>query len=141
MLFFFLGNFIVLLKKKRKYVLQFSIVKITRKHLAIAVKYIKDDENRITFNKHVEITDGKTFTIYSALSNEIEKCSGVESLGGFWSDGASVMIEHKEVALELKRNNPKIIFFHYHNHRLAFTIPPFFKESITYLMKNNYLLC
>ena len=41
------------------------------KHLAIAVKFMKDGENRITFIKDVEITDGKANTINSALSNEI----------------------------------------------------------------------
>ena len=35
---------------------------------------MKDYENRISFIKDVEITDGKAYTVCSALSNEIEKC-------------------------------------------------------------------
>ena len=61
----------------------------------------------------------------SALSNEIEKCGGVESLSAFGSDGASVMIGHKEVASKFKRNFSKISI-HYHNRRLALAILPFF---------------
>ena len=41
-----------------------------------------------------EITDGKLDTIYSALSNELEKCGTV----GFGSDGARVIIGYKKVA-------------------------------------------
>ena len=40
---------------------------------------MKDGENRISFIKDVEITDGKEDAVYSALSIEIEKCKGVES--------------------------------------------------------------
>ena len=36
-------------------------------------------------------------TIYSALSNEIEKYDGVESLSKFESDRARVIIGHKKV--------------------------------------------
>ena len=56
--------------------------------------------------KDVEITGGKTDIIHAALSNEIEKCGGVESLSGFGSDGESIMIGGKEDASKLKRNNP-----------------------------------
>ena len=65
----------------------------------------------------------------------------VESFSGFGSDGASVMFGNKGVASKLKRNNPKIISIFCHNHRLALTILTFFKESTTFLMKNNYLMC
>ena len=58
---------------------------------------MKDGENWISFIKEVEITGGKTYLIHSALSNEI-KC-----LSGFGSDGASVMIGHKEVASKFKK--------------------------------------
>ena len=51
-----------------------------RKHLAIAVKDMDDAENRISFIKDVAITDRKTDIIHAALSNEIEKGGGVESL-------------------------------------------------------------
>ena len=47
------------------------------KHLAIAVKYMEDGESRTTFFKDAEIADGKADTMYSALSNEIDKCSRV----------------------------------------------------------------
>ena len=42
-------------------------------HLATAVKCMEDRENRISFIKDVEITNGKDD---SALSNEFEKCGG-----------------------------------------------------------------
>ena len=45
---------------------------------------MKDNENRISFIKDVEITDGKSDAMYSALYNEIEKCDGIESLSRFW---------------------------------------------------------
>ena len=35
---------------------------------------MKDSENRISFIKDIEITHEKAGIIYSALSNEIEKC-------------------------------------------------------------------
>ena len=69
-----------------------------RKNLAIAVKYKKDGENRISLIKDVEITDGKADTMYSELSNEIEKCSGVESLCRFGNDGTSVILDIKKLA-------------------------------------------
>ena len=96
-----------------------------------------DGENRISLIIDIKITDGKADTIYLALSNEIENCSRVESLSGFGSGGASVIIGHKKVASKLKRNYLQIISIHCHNYRLAFTIFPFFKES-SCLMKNNY---
>ena len=65
--------------------------KNNRKHLAIAVKCIKDGENRISFIKDVEITDGKGDIAYSALSNEIERYGGISSLRGPGSDGARVI--------------------------------------------------
>ena len=46
--------------------------------------------------KIIEITVLKAYTIYSALSNEIEKCDRVESLSGFRRDGARVLIGHKK---------------------------------------------
>ena len=57
-----------------------------------------DGENRISF-----IKDGKADAIYSAESNEIEKCCRVESFSGFGSDEASIMIRNKKVASKLKR--------------------------------------
>ena len=57
-----------------------SYSKNNRKHLAIAVKYIRDCENTVSFIKDVEITGGKADTIYSTLHNEIEKC-GVVGFG------------------------------------------------------------
>ena len=53
--------------------------KNNRKQLAIAVKYMKDGENRISFIKDVEITYGRADTINSALSN-----NGVELKA--WAD-------------------------------------------------------
>ena len=47
--------------------------KNNRKHSTIAVKCIEDGENRISFIKNLEI-NGEADTIYSALSNETEKC-------------------------------------------------------------------
>ena len=64
---------------------------------------MKDCVNRMSLIKDVEITDGKAGTIYSALSNEIEKCGRVENLSGFGSDGASVTIGHKKVPSKLKK--------------------------------------
>ena len=55
---------------------------------------MKDGENTISFIKDVEVTDGKSDTIYSALSNEIETSGRVASLSGFGSDWASVIIGH-----------------------------------------------
>ena len=58
-------------------------------------------ENRLSFIKHVEITNGKVDTIYSTSSNEIEKCGGVQ----FESDRVSAIIGHKKVASKLKWDN------------------------------------
>ena len=76
----------------------------------------------ITFIKDVEITNGKAYTIYSALSNEINKCVRVTSLSGFGSDGTKVIIGHEKAASKLKRDNLKIISIHCHNYRLSFAI-------------------
>ena len=85
---------------------------------------------RCTHPKRVnddEITAGKANTIYSALSNEIEKCGWIESLSGFESDEASIIIGHKKNASKLKRDNPKIISIHCDNHILALATFPFFR--------------
>ena len=108
--------------------------KNNRKHLTIAVKYINDGENRISFIKQEGEIIG---TIYSVQSNEIEIC--VESLSLFESDGTNVVSGHKKVASKLKRVNTKIISIHCDNQRLALAIVFFFKESI-FLMKNNNLI-
>ena len=79
-----------------------SYSKSNKKHLAIAIKYMEDDKNRVSFIKDVEITDGKHDTICSTLSNKIAKCGEVESLIRFGSDRASVIIGHKKVASKLK---------------------------------------
>ena len=75
---------------------------------------MEDGENRFSFIKNVEITDGKADTMHSALSSEIEKCGGV----GFES-----IIDHKNVASILKRDNTKMISIHCHNYWLALAIP------------------
>ena len=49
-----------------------------------AVKYIKDGENRISFIKDIEITDGKVYMIYSTLSNEMEKFHGIWKFKWVW---------------------------------------------------------
>ena len=108
--FFFVKNF-VLLSKKKIFALIFCS-KNNRKYLTIAVNSMEDGENRISFIKDVEITGEKADTIYSALRNEIEKCSRV----GFGSptvpNKASVIIGHTKVASKLKRDNPKLISIH-----------------------------
>ena len=38
---------------------------------------MEDSENKVSFFKDVEVTDGQADTMYAALSNEIEKCGGV----------------------------------------------------------------
>ena len=96
----------------------------------------ENGESIISFTEVAEITNGKADAMYSALSNEIEKCGGV----GFENDKASVIIWHKKVVLKLKRNNAKMISILCHNYRLALAILPFFKES-TFLITNNYLMC
>ena len=53
---------------------------------------MEDGERRISFIKDVEKTAD---TIYSTLSNEIEKCNEVASLREFGSDGESVIIGHR----------------------------------------------
>ena len=53
----------------------------------------------MTFTTKVKrhyITFGKADTIYSALSNTIEKCSGI----GFGNDGPSVIIRRKKLPQE-----------------------------------------
>ena len=90
---------------------------------------MEDGENRISFIKGIEITDGKADALYSALSNEIEKCGVVESFSGFGCDRSSVIIKHKKIASKLKRDSPKIISIHCDNHRLVSAIFPFFKEN------------
>ena len=86
-------------------------------------------ESRISFIQDVEITNEKADTIYSALTNKVAKCGGIESLSWFGSDGASIIIGHKKVVPKLKRDNTKIISIHCHNYRLAFAILPFFKKK------------
>ena len=81
---------------------------------------MKDGKNKISCIKDVKIIDREADTIYSALSNKIAKCYRVESLSGFGSDGANVIIGPKKVASKLKRDNPKVISIHCHNYRLAF---------------------
>ena len=71
--FFFLSKFCSFIEKKKIHALIFYS-KNKRKHLDIAVKYIEDGENTISFIKDVEITNGKADIIYSALRNENEKC-------------------------------------------------------------------
>ena len=78
--------------------------KNNRKCLAIALKCMRDGENRISFIKDVEVADGKADIIYSVLSNEIEKYGRVESMSGFGSDGPSIIMEHKKVASKLERD-------------------------------------
>ena len=51
---------------------------------------MEDGENRISFIKDVETTDGKADAIYSTISNKIAKCGGVENLSGFGSDGGQM---------------------------------------------------
>ena len=47
-----------------------------RKHLARKKwNYMEDGEDRVSLIEDVEITNGKADTIYSALSNETEKCA------------------------------------------------------------------
>ena len=60
---------------------------------------------KISFIKDIEITDGKTDTIYSALSNKIAKCGAVESLSRFGNDGTSVIIgcKEKKKCLKIKK--------------------------------------
>ena len=98
---------------------------------------MKDIENKISFTKDVEITDGKADTMHSALSNENEKCGGI----GFESDRASVIIGHKKVASKSKRDSIKIISIYCHNCRFEFAILSFFKKSLFLMKKNNYLIC
>ena len=74
-----------------------------QRHLVIAVKYMKDGVNRMSLINDVEIIDKKADAIYSALSNEIEKCGRVESLSRFGSDGAIATIGHKKVPSKLKK--------------------------------------
>ena len=63
---------------------------------------MKDSENRISFIKDIEITHEKAGIIYSALSNEIEKCGRVESLSRFGSDWVSVILDIKKLPQNLK---------------------------------------
>ena len=107
---------------------------------------MEGSENRISFVKDIEITNGKADTINSALSNEIENCGGVESLSRLGNDKASVINRHKIVAWNLKRDNPKIISVHCHNYRLAHAIIYSFssqkrKKKNTLLTKYNNLIC
>ena len=53
-------------------------------------------KNRISCIKDVKIIDREADTIYSALSNKIAKCGAVESLSGFRSDRAGVIIGRKK---------------------------------------------
>ena len=45
---------------------------------------MKNSENRLSFIKDVEITDEKADTIYSVLSNEIQKPGGVKKFKWIW---------------------------------------------------------
>ncbi|XP_063806071.1 zinc finger protein 862-like [Pseudophryne corroboree] len=111
-----------------------------RKHLATAAKYIKDGEVSVSFINDTEIPDGKSETIFNALSQTIEDCGGFEKLVGFGSDGASSMVGHRDgVAAKLKAKNNKIISIHCHNHRLALATKNTF-ESLNPFLKMDEVL-
>ena len=92
---FFSLKFNSLIENKKENIYFRFHAKNNRKHSATAVKMYTISENKISFIKDIEITDEKTDTMYSALSNEIEKRGRVESLSRFGSDGAGVIIGHK----------------------------------------------
>ena len=75
-IFFFLCQKFWSFIEKKKIFTSIFCSKNNSKHLVIAVKCMEDGENRISFIKDVEIKSGYADTIYSALSNEIEKCCG-----------------------------------------------------------------
>ena len=61
--FTFVENLVILQKKKENIFFE----KKFRKHIYIAVKWMEDGENRISFIKDVKITDGEIDAMYSAL--------------------------------------------------------------------------
>ena len=78
-----------------------KIIYITRCHSAQLLltqkwNYIEDGENKISLIIDVDITGGKANTMYSALSNEIEKCSRVESSNEIGIGGASIIIGYEK---------------------------------------------
>ena len=83
--FFFSKKYRSFIEKKKGKKIYNSIFysKNSRKYFAIAVKCVKNNENRISFIKDIEITDEKAYTIHLALNNKIEKHAAIESSSGF----------------------------------------------------------
>lgn len=91
-----------------------------RKHMAVAVKYLKDGNPKISFVKDCHLNDGKSETIFSELVSVIDEYGGFDKISGFTSDGASAMVGNKEgVATKLKKKKESIITINCMNHRLA----------------------
>lgn len=91
-----------------------------RKHMAVAVKYLKNGSPKVSFIKDIHLSDGKSDTIFSELVPAIEECGGFEKMSDFTSDGASAMVGSKEgVATKLKEKKENIIAINCINNRLA----------------------
>lgn len=111
-----------------------------RKHMAVVVKYLKDEETKISFVKDCHIPDGKADTIFKELAPIVEKCGNFSKMSGFTSDGASAMMgKYEGVATKVKEKNGKIITFNCLNHRIALAAKDTF-EGLTRFVKLDELL-
>lgn len=90
-----------------------------RKHMAVAVKYMKNGNPKVSFVKDCHLRDGRSETIYSELL-PIEDYGGFKKMSGFTSDGAKAVGGINEgVATNLKEQKENIITVNCINHRLA----------------------
>lgn len=91
-----------------------------RKHLAVAVKYMKEGASKICFVDDKQIGDGKAETIFSQITPIVEECGGFEKMASFTSDRGSAMVgKHEGVATKIKQRNKKIITMQCLNHKLT----------------------
>lgn len=109
-----------------------------RKHMAVLVKYMKDDKLKVSFDKYCNLSDGKSETIYSELLPIIE--GGFKKMSGFTSDGAKAMIGVNEgVATKLKEQKENIIPMNCIDYRLALASKDSFHSQKRYMKLGEIL--
>ncbi|XP_015930201.2 zinc finger protein 862 [Parasteatoda tepidariorum] len=111
-----------------------------RKHMAMAVSYLKEGEEKTSFVKNTMIPDGKAETIFTEISQVVDDCGGIHKMSAFVSDGASAMVGKNDgVVAKLKRSNAKIIPINCMNHRLALATKDSFEATRRFLKVDEVL--
>lgn len=111
-----------------------------RKHMAIAIKYLKDGSPKVSFVKDCHLSDGKSETIFAELLPVIEEYGGFKKMVGFSSDGARAMVGAKNgVATMLKEKNESLIAINCMNHRLALATKDSFEAQKRFIKLDEIL--